>query len=57
MSKENNEKTKLIDIEDGDKLAQLIELLPLILELDIHKKRLFDVTPPTGSTNSAKLDE
>ena len=57
MSHENNEITKLSDIEDGNKLRQLTELLPFLLDLEKHKNRLLDVTPPKSSRVSAKLED
>ena len=57
MSHENNEITKLSDIEDGNKLRQLTELLPFLLELEKHKNRLLDVTKPKSSRVSAKLED
>ena len=54
----SEEKIKLYEIEDGDKLEQLIELLPFLLKLEKHKNRLLDVTPPTGSKIiSAELEK
>lgn len=54
----NKEKIKLDEIEDGEKLKKLIELLPFLLELEKHKNRLLDVTPPTGSRIiSAELEK
>ncbi len=43
------EKIKLDEIEDGDKLKKLIELLPTLIEYAENKNKLLDDKPPDNS--------
>mgnify|MGYP000262267642 CR=1 FL=1 len=45
----SNEKIKLDEIEYGDKLEQLIELLPTLIEYEKNKNKLLNNKPPDNS--------
>ena len=44
-----NEKIKLDEIEDGDKLKKLIELLPALIEYTENKNKLLNNVQPDNS--------
>ena len=53
----SNEKIKLDEIEDGDKLKKLIELLPKIIEYAENKNKLLNNVLPDNSTCSYELEK
>jgi hypothetical protein len=50
----NNEKIKLDEIENGDKLKKLIELLPALIKYAKNKDKIYD-TKPTDNSEGVSL--